>query len=56
MQPDIERYLMAHSSSIHANYGDRLVPGLKAVIEIIPNPLHDRRAARGLSGSSYGLV
>ena len=34
--PDIERYLMAHSSSIHARYGDWLVPDLKAAIECIP--------------------
>jgi hypothetical protein len=39
--PDIERYLMAHSSSIHANYGDWLVPDLKAGIECIPDPLVD---------------
>jgi integrase len=37
--PDIERYLMAHSSSIHARYGDWLVPDLKAAIECIPDPL-----------------
>src|SRR5258708_4903994 len=37
--PDIERYLMAHSSSIHARYGDCLGPDLKAAIECIPDPL-----------------
>ena len=37
--PDIERYLMAHNSSIHALYGDWLVPDLKAAIECIPDPL-----------------
>jgi hypothetical protein len=37
--PDIKRYLMAHSSSIHARYGDWLVPNLKRAIETIPNPL-----------------
>jgi hypothetical protein len=37
--PDIERYLMAHSSGIHANYGDWLVPDLKAGIECSPDPL-----------------
>jgi hypothetical protein len=36
--PDFERYLMAHSSGIHANYGDWLVPDLKAAIECIPTP------------------
>jgi integrase len=40
--PDIERYLMAHSSSIHAGYGDWLVPDLKAAIECIPDPLGRR--------------
>jgi integrase len=37
--PDVERYLMGHSSSIHARYGDWLVPDLRAAIECIPNPL-----------------
>jgi hypothetical protein len=32
---------MGHSSSIHANYGDWLVPDLKAAIECIPDPLVD---------------
>ncbi|HEY1961578.1 MAG TPA: hypothetical protein VGG69_04095 [Rhizomicrobium sp.] len=32
---------MADSSSIHANYGDGLVPDLKAAIECIPDPLAD---------------
>ena len=36
---DIERDLMAHRSSIRANYGDGLVPDLKAAIECIPDPL-----------------
>jgi hypothetical protein len=30
---------MAHSSSIHARYGDWLVGDLKAAIECIPDPL-----------------
>jgi hypothetical protein len=42
-RPDIERYLMAHSSNIHALYGDWLVPDLKAAIKCIPDPL-DREA------------
>ena len=32
---------MPHSSSIHANYVDWLVPDLKAAIECIPDPLAD---------------
>jgi hypothetical protein len=32
---------LAHSSSIHTNYGDWPVPDLKAAIECIPDPLAD---------------
>jgi hypothetical protein len=38
--PDIERYLLGHSSSVHARYGDWLVPDLKAAIECIPDPFN----------------
>ena len=40
---DIERYLMAHSSRIHARYSDWLVPDVKTALGCVRDPLADEK-------------